>query len=468
MKINISKNDIIWNYIGIIVSLMGNFLLIPFLLKFLSTDYYGLWNVFISLGAVSVLFDFGFNSLFARNIAYSWSGVKNLSKENVVATDNNGVNYPLLKKVIKTCQLIYLIISSAALLVLVSIGTIYVSHVAKSISNNLVVIIAWELYAIGIFLDLLYGYYDAFLRGIGEIGADNKARVIAKLIQIVLTVVLLFLNFGIISTSIANIVYGLAFRELCKKRFYSYKNMKTRLNEVGAVPISDIFETFKIVWHNAWREGIVSIANYISNQVTTLLCSLYLGLAATAKFGLAVQFTSAVAQIATALLISYQPALQEAYAHRNKEVISAKLSMGVISYVILYPLGLIGLMLFIPVINIIKGSAILTISLLFSVGFYQFILKFRDCYAWYLGSTNRVIYYKSFIFSSVLCTTLSVLFVGYWHLNISGFVYAQIISQLVFNVWYWPLYVHKELHLTLRNMILRFRVQLMRTIKEEI
>lgn len=468
MKINISKSDIIWNYIGIIVSLMGNFLLIPFLLKFLSTDYYGLWNVFISLGAVSVLFDFGFNSLFARNIAYSWSGVKNLSKENVVATDNNGVNYPLLKKVIKTCQLIYLIISSAALLVLVSIGTIYVSHVAKSISNNLVVIIAWELYAIGIFLDLLYGYYDAFLRGIGEIGADNKARVIAKLIQIVLTVVLLFLNFGIISTSIANIVYGLAFRELCKKRFYSYKNMKTRLNEVGAVPISDIFETFKIVWHNAWREGIVSIANYISNQVTTLLCSLYLGLAATAKFGLAVQFTSAVAQIATALLISYQPALQEAYAHRNKEVISAKLSMGVISYVILYPLGLIGLMLFIPVINIIKGSAILTIPLLFSVGFYQFILKFRDCYAWYLGSTNRVIYYKSFIFSSVLCTTLSVLFVGYWHLNISGFVYAQIISQLVFNVWYWPLYVHRELHLTLKNMILRFRVQLMRTIKEEL
>ncbi len=188
-------------------------------------------------------------------------------------------------------------------------------------------------------LDLLYGYYDAFLRGIGEIGADNKARVISKLIQIVLTVILLFLNFGIISTSIANVAYGLVFRGLCKRRFYSYKNMKTRLNEVGTVPISDTFETFKIVWHNAWREGVVSIANYISNQVTTLLCSLYLGLAATAKFGLAVQFTSAVAQIATALLISYQPALQEAYAHRNKNIINAKLSMGVISYIILYPLG---------------------------------------------------------------------------------------------------------------------------------
>ena len=244
--------------------------------------------------------------------------------------------------------------------------------------------------------------------------------------------------------------------------------MKTRLNEVGTVPISDTFETFKIVWHNAWREGVVSIANYISNQVTTLLCSLYLGLAATAKFGLAVQFTSAVAQIATALLISYQPALQEAYAHRNKNIINAKLSMGVISYIILYPLGLIGLTFFIPVINIIKGSAILTIPLLLSVGFYQFILKLRDCYAWYLGSTNRVVYYKSFIFSSILCTALSILFVGYWHLNISGFIYAQIISQLVFNVWYWPGYVHNELHLTLKLMFLSFKNQLIQTIKKEI
>ena len=97
MKIKISKNDVIWNYIGIVVSLAGNFVLVPFLIKFLSTDYYGLWNVFTSLGAISVLFDFGFNSMFARNIAYSWSGVDHLTKENVdLASENSQVNYCLL------------------------------------------------------------------------------------------------------------------------------------------------------------------------------------------------------------------------------------------------------------------------------------------------------------------------------------------------------------------------------------
>ena len=167
MKILITKKDIFWNYLGIIVTLGGNFLLIPFLLHFLSTAYYGLWNVFISLGAISSLFDFGFNSLFSRNISYSWSGVDHLSKENVVAAEEKReINYSLLKKVIRTCQIIYWIIASSAFLILISIGTIYVLHVSKSINNIDIILISWLLFAFGIFLDLLYGYFDAFLRGI--------------------------------------------------------------------------------------------------------------------------------------------------------------------------------------------------------------------------------------------------------------------------------------------------------------
>ncbi|MCD7120631.1 hypothetical protein LTY37_07395 [Limosilactobacillus agrestis] len=465
MKINISKNDIIWNYIGIIVSLMGNFLLIPFLLKFLSTDYYGLWNVFISLGAISVLFDFGFNSLFARNIAYSWSGVETLSKENVVATDNESVNYLLLKKVIKTCQLVYLIISLAALIVMVTIGTVYINYVGKTIGNSFVVIVAWELYAIGIFLDLLYGYYDAFLRGIGEVGADNKARVISKLVQISLTIVLLFFNFGIISTSIANIIYGLMFRGLCKRSFYNYKDMKANLKKVGSVSISDTLETFKIVWHNAWREGVVSIANYISNQVTTLLCSFYLGLSQTASFGLAVQFTSAIAQISSALFSSYMPALQEAYAHREKKRIQEKLSYSMGIYIILFPLGIIALLLCIPLINFIKGSNILDVKLILGVGLYQYLLKYRDCYSWYLGGTNRVIYYKSFIVASILCVLLSILFVQYLSLGVMGFIIAQIFSQIIHNAWYWPRFVDKELGLTCAKKYTIFTQQFIKMVR---
>lgn len=457
MKIKISKGDVLWNYIGIFVSLAGNFILIPFLIKFLTTNYYGLWNVFTSLGAISVLFDFGFNSMFARNIAYSWSGVDHLTKENVSVTkENSKVNYVLLKKVIRTCQIIYIIISSFALLILVTFGTLYILHVSSKINDNKTVIIAWLLFAFGVFLDLLYGYYDAFLRGIGEIGPDNKARVISKAAQIILTIILLTFNFGIISVSIANIVYGLIFRGMCKRSFYGYENLGKELEKVKEVQTADIVKTFWIVWHNAWREGVVSVANYLSNQVTTLLCSFYLGLTVTARFGLAVQFTSAVAQISTALFVSYLPAMQESYAHRNLERLKNEFSLGFVSYLILYPLGIVGIMVFIPIINVIKGKEMLSVSLVIAVGVYQFMLKYRECYSWYLASTNRVIYYKAFLASALICTALSVILVGVLKLGINGFIISQIVSQGLFNVWYWPLYVNRELKLNEKEKFMRF------------
>ena len=466
MKILTTKKDILWNYIGVFVSLAGNFLLIPFLLHFLTTDYYGLWNVFISLGAISTLFDFGFNSMFSRNVAYCWSGVKTLSKTDVIAAQKDEkVNYSLLKKVIKTCQIIYLIISLSALLVLVTFGSLYVLKVSTSISQKRIVLLAWLLFAFGIFLDLLYGYFDAFLRGIGEVATDNQARVISKIFQLIVTIVLLCFGVGIISTSIGNIIYGLIFRGICKNKFYSVNNLKEKLKQSGKVSKKDILEVFSIVWYNAWREGVVSVANYISNQVTTLLCSSYLGLNQTASFGLAVQGTSAIAQISSSLFSSYMPAMQEAYAHSDVKRIRGNISYSIGTYIILFPIGLICLLVIIPLINMVKGSDILNAWVVIGVGIYQYLLKYRDCYAWYLGATNRLIYYKAFIVSSILCIAFSVLFVHYIRLGIFGFIIAQIISQSIYNVWHWPYFVNRELSLTPSKMYNLFKKQFKVTLK---
>jgi len=158
MKIKITKYDVIWNWVGIIVSLFSNFLMIPFLVLFLDGDTYGLWNVFVSLGSISVLFDFGFNSMFSRNVSYCWSGVDELKKEGVMKANKDAkTNYVLLGKVIKTCQLIYFFISIIAFIGLSTIGTIYIIYVSKEIFS-INILYAWIIYAIGVFLNLFYGY----------------------------------------------------------------------------------------------------------------------------------------------------------------------------------------------------------------------------------------------------------------------------------------------------------------------
>ncbi|WP_283652021.1 hypothetical protein [Enterococcus faecium] len=98
MRIQLKKRDVIWNYLGVVMNLGGNFLILPFLLYFLDDNRYGLWNIFVSLGGIVALFDFGFNTTFARNITFCWSGAKALSKESVEYSDSLEPDFLLIKR----------------------------------------------------------------------------------------------------------------------------------------------------------------------------------------------------------------------------------------------------------------------------------------------------------------------------------------------------------------------------------
>lgn len=168
MKINLSKQDILWSYIGTILSMGANLLMLPFLMIFLDENTLGLWYVFASIGAIATLFDFGFGVTFARNVTYAWAGARELKKEGAELAINSEPDYRLMKKVLKTCKIIYGIIAGSALLLLLTLGTGYVIFVSREI-NGYTYIIAWIIYAVAVFLNLYYGYYASFLRGVGNV-----------------------------------------------------------------------------------------------------------------------------------------------------------------------------------------------------------------------------------------------------------------------------------------------------------
>lgn len=456
MKIQLNKKDVLWNYIGIIMNLGGNFLILPFLLYFLDDNYYGIWNVFVSLGGIVALFDFGFNTTFARNITFCWSGAKKLTKESVEYSDNAEPDFRLMKKVLGTCRVIYFLISLVALFSLGTFGTAYICYVGRDIAS-VDYVIAWIVYGIAIFLNLYYGYCDSFLRGVGAIADVNKIKIFARLIQIVLVAVLLPLNAGIIGASVAYLAYGLFFRIIAQKRFYSYQNIGLELNKVKEKATKkEIREMFCVIWHNAWRDGVVSLANYLCNQITIIIASLYLTLAETGAYSLAIQLAQAIVQIAAALYTAYQPTLQSAYVSRNEEKMKNVMSAIVLTFLLISIIGFAGLFVVgIPLLRIIKPSAILDPMCILGIGIYQMILKGRNCYTSYISSTNRVPYAKAFIVSGVLCVVFSLGFEQYLIPGIWGLIIAQILSQLVFNAWYWPLFVHRELQLKPIEMIPR-------------
>ena len=125
VKMEIGKKDIAWNFIGTIMRVASGVILMPLVLVQLSKADVGLWNIYIQLGGLALLLDFGFMNSFGRNITYIFSGVKELKAEGYASADytDKTISYDLLKSVINAMRRYYGIIA------LVFFGQIGRAHV---------------------------------------------------------------------------------------------------------------------------------------------------------------------------------------------------------------------------------------------------------------------------------------------------------------------------------------------------
>ena len=446
MQIHITRTDAFWSYVGTIVSMGANFFMLPFLMYFLSADMLGLWYVFVSIGVITSLFDFGFAVTFSRNITYCWSGAAELKKEDVAFSEVGEPNYELMQDVLATSRFIYAVISTIAFIFLVTLGTVYVRYITRDTGGN-VPVISWLIYASAAFLNLYYGYYASFLRGVGAITQANKNILYARTAQIILMIVLLFCGTGIIGACTAYLAYGIVFRLLGKYHFYKYKGIGKNLARVKVKPsFMKLKEVFLIVWHNAWRDGLIAICDYLCSQVSVIICSVYLPLSETGVYSIGVQLAAAITQISKTLYTAKQPELQNAYVNSDLEAMRKTMKSIVVTFVSLFILGVVGFILVgRPLLRLVKPSAVVSVPVFLGICAYHIMLGFRDCHASYFSCTNRILYLKSYIISAIAGVVLSFAGMSLLNVGVWGLIAAQIISQGVYNVWYWPYKAYQEL-----------------------
>ena len=333
MAVKLNSKDYIWSYIGVFMSVGAGVVMLPFILYFLSEDMYGLWSVFQSIAAITALFDFGFSTTFARNINYCWCGASELRKAGALFAESDEPNFLLMKKAMTACRYVFLLLSGIALICMAGPGTLYICHISRDLPG-LESLLAWGFYVVAVFLNLYYGYFNSFLRGVGAITDANRVTVVARVIQIVLTIVLLICGFGIVGTGVAYLAYGFVLRMLSRRAFLRFQGIGKGLDSVAQRTTgTEVKELFLIVWHNAGKEGVVTLSNYLANQACTLLCPLYLPLRITGMYSLAVQLAMVLSNVAGALYSANQPVLQSAYISNNKDATRRSMSLIVVSYV---------------------------------------------------------------------------------------------------------------------------------------
>lgn len=455
MIINTKKKDVVWNYLGIIISLGSQIILLPILVKCLEPYILGLWYIFVSIGSIVILFDFGFTPTIARTVAYCWSGALELNKTGVKSINKrNETNYELLYFVIKTCKLVYFLIAILALLLMLTLGTWYI----KNISNNMFtmeIFISWIIYAISIFFNLYIGYYSVALIGIGDISRQSRANIISKLLFLFIGTIGLIFSESILSLSIANLISGFAMRFLSAYFFYNIHDMKNLFKKIVFSNRYSIKYVLNNMWHNAWRDGFVSVTMYLTSQANTLLCASFLSLTETGIYSFCLQIVTAIANVSSGLYNSYMPALQSAYINKDKELPKRLYSTAVFLFYFIFILAsIVFVFIGIPIIYYIKETFEIDRLLFVLLAINMLFLQRHRISASFIANMNRLPYVKSFIFWGIVSLIVSYIFMKYFNWGIYALIILPLIVQSLYNNWKWNTVVNNYLNMNELNLLI--------------
>jgi O-antigen/teichoic acid export membrane protein len=463
--IRITKFDIIWNYLGYGLSFGVNIILLPLILHFLSSEELGLWYVFMSINSLILMLDFGFTPQLTRFITYSYSGSTTIQKDGL-SNDSNllgDVNVSLLNKVLSISKIIFLFLATASFVLLSTVGTIYINHISD---NNYDSTISWYIFCLACFINLFFYYYNAYFRGTGQFIELNKAIVLSKIAQIICCIILFILGYGILGLSIAyllsTIIYRVILSYFIKKN--SYINSYTIRKMVDEK--KDLWNELKKIWHNAWREGLVTVSRFGVTQSNVIICSIFLGLSEVTPYALSMQITSIIASLSSIYYSTIQPSLSQVSLLSTIKEKFQIFAPAWLIYVIAFMFLAVIIAVFAPFIfTIIKSNTEFDRNIFIIVALFVFLETNHSLFASYISTSNKVPYTKSYIVSAVFAVNLSVLFIKYSSLGIWSLIGSHFIVQLLYNNWKWPSVVLKEASISFGGLIRLGFIQIIQKIK---
>ncbi|GAB1475507.1 hypothetical protein MASR2M70_03390 [Bacillota bacterium] len=451
MTIKIGKADIAWGYFGQILYMGINIIMLPFVLKLLSEKELGLWYTFTSIGALANLLDFGFKTTITRNVAYAWGGANELPQidENVIVMADEP-NFRLLISIKRTAEFLYFIIGMISLVLLSTLGSWYVINISRNEVAYNDFLLAWIIYIIAIFFNIYLGYWMPLLKGIGAIKENYQAMAISKVIHLLIAIIGLLLGLKLVAIAIAYLVSSLSIQVLSSSLFNNYEDIKINqdaLNKV-AVKLPELKATFRVMWPNAYRQGLMSLSNYLADKSAILVCSRFYGLTASAKLGLTMQLLSVVSTIGNVLFNSLMPYIiqlkMKQFKKKAYEIIT--ISIGVQSTIILVG-GIVITFFANPLLRLIKSNSFaLPVPECIILMIFTYFFSYQQICCSYIIAGNKMPMYKSYIITGVITIFVEIgltyLFKPY--LGIMTILLPQLLTQLAYNAWHWPTYVSRE------------------------
>lgn len=438
--ITTGKKDLFANYASYFLRLASNIILLPFILGYLNSSEYGLWNIYISLGAFVNLVDVGFGLILTRYATYAFCGAKAINADGLPEMDDKGsTNFQFLLRIFLTAKNIYSKLFFATIGIGFACGTyLYIKY--SVIIDARVLVLSWIIYAISCCIQLYYVSYNCIIKGMGKIKESSYYYIIQHLIHISLALLLLRKGMGILGLSLSTLISTLVFRFLNARflRCFFKKNGISLSSNIEKD--NDYKNIYYAVKTNTKGIALVTVTNYITGYGITIICSLFLPLDKIASIGITNQLISLVCTVGSTAFSTYTAKMGNAIiSGRKKELIKLFIRTDSWFYFCFF-CGIICILLLGPwALALIKSNTVLLgkkFILLFSLS--SFFTYNSQRYTNFIMLFNKQPHVKAFFFSSISIVIIS--FVTLWITrDLLGYVLPSIFVQATYNAWKWPI-----------------------------
>lgn len=447
---DLKKRDLSWAYASQILYSGLNIFILPVVIHKLSSAELGLWYTFTAVGAIVTMLDFGFLSTILRNLTYAWNGATDLQKEGVAEnTKMDGHNYGLFANVLKATQFIYLGIALLALVIMMSAGTFYINSVAKAELSQGQFLSAWIVYGFSIAFNIFYSYWTPVLRSVGGIKQSYQILVVSKVTQLIVSVAGLLLGYGLLAIAVAYLLAQASTRVLSRLAFRHIKDVDDNYEIIAKskVDFKRIREILVVIWPNAYRQGLIAVAKFLSSKASILICSSFLGLAVSSQLGLSGQLFGIFITLSNVMLNAYSPTIGALYVSGNKNKLYNTFTMVygfqmiflLISTVFLILWGDEILQLFRSNTNLLP---LLPLALLYVT---DCIKNSFEVVCSYIALGNKIPMYCARIISSIATVAFQLIMVKYVpSLGILGILVPSFVVIIAYNGWRWIKYIADE------------------------
>lgn len=439
----IGHKDLWWSVLATFFKMGAGVLLFPVILRMLPAETVGIWTVFTVVTSLSLLLDFGFNSSFARNVAYIFTGVESLQK-NGFSDASDTVNYNLLKGTIRAMRWFYSRVAVALLVLLLTLGTWYIHTLLQTYKGDTTEIyVAWFLLCLINTYNLYTLYYDALMRARGLVKQLNQIILVGNIAYIGVATVLVLTGFGLVAIVSAQIASVVIIRVLSKKVFFD-ADLKSSL----ATANDDQFkEVLKAIYPNAVKVGLTGLGGFFINKSATFIGALYLPLEDIGSYGITMQVVMVLVAMGNLYYTVYLPKVFQWRVEHNFSAIRSVYLKSVGLLVLVYVVCGIGvavcgnwLLSLIDSQTYLFSGGLLLVTLLVA-----FLEQNHAMAGAFLLSKNEVPFFRASLLSAAGTLILLFLLLAYFHIGLWGLILAPGIAQLCYQNWKWPLEMIKEL-----------------------